>query len=67
MITAQELKQLILVRLESMPDTIRISVGSEGKELSKEDLVEHVKKEDSLGKMFIEMQLKYLRTMKTGF
>lgn len=67
MITAQELKQLVLVRLESMPDTIRISVGSEGKELSKEDLVEHVKKEDSLGKMIIEMQLKYLRTMKTGF
>lgn len=67
MITAQELKQLVLVRLESMPDTIRISVGSERKELSKEDLVEHVKKEDSLGKMIIEMQLKYLRTMKTGF
>lgn len=67
MITAQELKQLVLVRLESMPDTIRISVGAEGKELSKEDLVEHVKKEDALGKMIIEMQLKYLRAMKTGF
>ncbi len=67
MIKAQELKQLVLVRLESMPDTIRISVGSEEKELSKEDLVEHVKKEDSLGKMIIEMQLKYLRAMKEGF
>lgn len=50
-----------------MPDTIRVSIGSEGKELSKYDLIEHVKREDSLGKTIIEMQLRYLQAMKTGF
>ncbi len=67
MITSEEIKKLILLRLETMPETIRVSVGLEGKELGKEDLIEHVKKEDYLGKMIIEMQLRYLKSMKTGF
>jgi len=67
MIDQEEIKKLVLIRLESMPDTIRVSIGSEGNELSKEDLIEHVKKEDRLGKMIVEMQLNYLRAMKTGF
>lgn len=67
MITPDEIKKLVLLRLETMPETIRISVGSEGKELAKEDLIEHVKREDPLGKMIIEMQLRYLKAMKSGF
>lgn len=66
MMAAEEIKKLILARLEAMPDTIRVSLGSEGKELAKDDLIEHVKKEDPLGKMIIEMQLRYLKAMKTG-
>ncbi len=66
MINAEEIKKLVLTRLEAMPDTIRVSIGAEGKELAKNDLIEHVKKEDSLGKMIIEMQLRYLKAMKTG-
>ncbi len=67
MINSEEIKKLVLIRLETMPDTIRVSIGSEGKELSKYDLIEHVKREDSLGKTIIEMQLRYLQAMKTGF
>ena len=67
MISSEEIKRLVLLRLETMPETIRVSVGLEGKELSREDLIEHVKKDDYLGKMIIEMQLRYLKSMKTGF
>ena len=67
MITTEEIKKLVLLRLETMPETIRISIGLEGKELAREDLIDHVKKEDQLGKMIIEMQLRYLKSMKTGF
>jgi hypothetical protein len=66
MINTEEIKKLVLTRLEAMPDTIRVSIGTEGKELAKNDLIEHVKKEDSLGKMIIEMQLRYLQALKTG-
>ena len=59
----EELKKLILLRLETMPETIRVSIGREG-DLTKEQLIEHVKQGDELGKLIVEMQLKYLRSMK---
>lgn len=65
MISKEEEKKLVLVRLESMSDNIRISIGSEGK-LSKEDLIDHVKRGDKLGKLIVDMQIKYLRSLKTG-
>lgn len=67
MIDMEEIKKLVIVRLEAMPDSIRVSIGSEGKKLSKEDLIKHVKDKDKLGEMIVEMQLKYLKAMKTGF
>ena len=67
MIDHEEIKQLVLIRLEAMPDTIRVSLGSADQELSKMDLIEHVKNEDALGKKIIAVQLKYLKAMKTGF
>ncbi len=66
MVAPEEIKKLVLIRLEAMPDNIKIAIGSEG-ELSKKELIERVKKEDKLGKLIIDKQLKYLRAMKTGF
>lgn len=65
MISKEEEKKLVLARLETMSDNIKVSIGSEG-ELSKEDLIEHVKKGDKLGKLVIGMQIKYLRSLKSG-
>lgn len=66
MMVNEEIKKLVLVRLESMPSNIKIALGS-GEQLSKERLIEHVKNNDQLGKMIVDMQLKYLKSMKTGF
>jgi hypothetical protein len=63
--TSEEIKRLVLLRLESMPDSIKISIGSEG-ELTKEQLIDNVKRETDLGKLIVEMQMKYLRSMKRG-
>ena len=65
MVSRAEIKKLVLMRLEAMPSTIKISLGSNG-EMLKEDLIKHVKEEDELGKIFIEVQMEYLRSMK-GF
>lgn len=59
----KDLKELVLLRLEAMPSNIEISLGEFGV-LSKQDLIEHVRKEDSLGKLMVDMQLKYLQSMK---
>lgn len=66
MVSENEIKKLVLLRLETMPPNMKVSIGSVG-ELSKEDLIKHVKKEDDLGRQIIDMQLEYLRAMKSGF
>lgn len=62
---AQEIKKLILARLATMPDYIQVNLGSFG-QLGKDELIEHVKKGDTLGKKFIDVQMKYLRALKEG-
>jgi len=64
MVDPEEIKKLVLVRLESMPDNIKVSIGSMG-ELDRDELIKHVKEEDGLGKAIINMQIEYLRAMKT--
>jgi len=59
----EEIKKLVLVRLEAMSPEISVSMG--GKEFSKEDLIKEIKKESEIGKSIIEMQLAYLKAMKT--
>ena len=60
-----DIKKLVLARLETMPDYIQVNLGSFGT-LGKNELIQHVKKEDSLGKKFIDVQMKYLRALKEG-
>ena len=59
----QELKKLVLKRVESMPDTIRVSLGGEVN-LGRDDLIAHIKKEDELGKLIVEMQIVYIKSFK---
>ena len=63
MIAEAEIKKLVLMRLETMSDNVKVNLGSEG-ELTKADLINHVKSEDSLGKLFMEVQMEYLKSMK---
>jgi hypothetical protein len=58
-----EFKKLVLVRLQAMPSDISVHMGSVG-ELTREDLLEHVKKGDDLGRKIIAVQLRYIRAMK---
>lgn len=63
MVSAAEKEELVLCRLKAMPQSIRVSLGSGG-ELSRDDLIRHVKDGDRLGKLIVETQLDYLRSMK---
>ncbi len=63
MVSEEELKKLVIARLSSMPENIKVSIGAYGN-FSKYELMERVKKGDDLGKKIIEMQLFYLRSFK---
>ena len=62
----QEIKELVIARLKTLPDDKSISMGSEG-EFTKEDLVEHVEKGDGIGQKMIEIEMDFLRNLKKGF
>ena len=60
----EQLKRLVLERINVMPDTLRMAVGST--ELTKTDIVKHVRDEDEIGRQVIEMELSFLRDLASG-
>ena len=65
MVDYDEIKKIVLLRLESMSPDIRVSIGS-NKDLTKQDLIKEVNSDTDLGKLIVKMQLEYLRSMKKG-
>lgn len=61
----KDIKQLVILRLETMPANVKISIGSHG-EFGKNELIERVKKGDEIGKKIVAAQLHYLRSLKKG-
>ena len=59
---SEDIKNLVIARLETIPSNVEISIGSEGSFTIK-DLIERVEKQDDIGKKMIEMQLAYLRSL----
>ena len=65
MVREEEIKDLVIARLESLPENQKISIGSKG-EFNKYELIESVKKGDEIGKKIIEIELEFLRALKKG-
>ncbi|MBI2604009.1 MAG: hypothetical protein HYW56_00520 [Candidatus Harrisonbacteria bacterium] len=62
---SNDVKELVIARLDVLPSNRKISVGSEG-EFTKTELIEHVKGGDAIGKTIIELELEFLRALKDG-
>jgi len=61
----EEIKKMVIARLEVFPSDKKISIGSIG-ELTKKEMIENVEKETDIGEKIVEVQLNYLRTLKEG-
>lgn len=59
-----QLRDLVIARLSSIPKHIQLSVGSN--QYSIEDLVKSVEEGSEIGKQIVEMQLKYLQDLSSG-
>ena len=62
---SEDIKELVIARLDVLPADKKISIGSSG-EFTKSELIERVKKEDEVGRKVIEMELTFLRALKEG-
>jgi hypothetical protein len=63
--TEKEIIDLVVARLQNLPSNKEISIGSSG-EFTKAELIEHVKKNDEIGKKMIAIEMDFLRSMKEG-
>lgn len=61
---SEELKQLVIERIKSIPSNLQISVG--GTEYSKNEILDHVQKGDEIGKQMAEIQLQFLKDLTSG-
>lgn len=62
---SEELKELVIARIDVLPKNKKISIGSIG-EFTKGELIERIKKGDEVGKKIIELELTFLRALKDG-
>ncbi len=61
----EDLKRIVMARLEVFPFDKKISIGSIG-ELTKEEMIENVRTETNLGEKMIAIELNYLQGLKNG-
>ena len=61
----QEIKKIVMARLETLSPDKKISMGPAG-EFSRDELIEHVKKGDPIGKKMMQVELEFLRALKKG-
>ena len=62
----EAMKKLAIARIEAqVPSNLRLSIGSYGS-MSKEKMIEHVKRGDEIGIKIVESQLRFLRAQASG-
>lgn len=61
----EDVKNLVIARLMTVPKNIKLSIGGLGT-FTTDELIERIKREDEVGKKVIEMQLYYLKSLKKG-
>ncbi len=62
---SEDVKELVIARLGIMPSTYKLSIGSEGT-FTRNQLIEHVRAEDSVGNQIARMQLNFIKALTTG-
>lgn len=64
--TDPEIKKLVIWRIDTgVPQNFKLSIGNKGS-FDKEELKEHVEKEDEIGLEIINMQLKFIKDLSSG-
>jgi len=60
-----EIKELVLARLNVMPPNYKLSVGNKGT-FTKDQLIESVKKGDEIGQQIVLIQMNFIKALTSG-
>ena len=61
----KEIIELVVARLQTLPDGVGISIGSDG-DYTKKELIAHVEHHDAVGRKIIDAEMGFLRALKEG-
>jgi len=61
----EELKEAVIMRIDAISSNLKLFIGG-GKSMSKEEMIEHVKREDETGKHIIRSHLSFMKAVASG-
>ncbi len=61
----KDIKELVKARLNVLPKNVSVSIGQEGT-YSRDELIDHVNKEDNIGQKVTQVEMEFLQAIKTG-
>lgn len=61
----KDIIELVIARLQTLPEDKDISIGSFG-EFTKDEIINRVRSGDEVGKKMIEIEMSFLRLIKEG-
>ncbi|OGG87076.1 hypothetical protein A3B87_03660 [Candidatus Kuenenbacteria bacterium RIFCSPHIGHO2_02_FULL_39_13] len=61
----KDMKELVKARLNVLPKNVSVSIGQEGT-FNREELIEHVDKEDNIGQKITQVEMEFLQAIKKG-
>lgn len=62
----KDIKETVIARIEAQtPSNMKLSVGSQGS-LTKEELINHIKKGDEIGQQVVDAHLTFLKALANG-
>lgn len=64
--TNEELKKIVIERLKTMPEDLKVSLGDKEGFLSKDEIIENIENETDTGKQILQIQINYIRSLKKG-
>lgn len=62
---SEDMKELVITRIEAIPSDLRLSIGG-GESITKEQMIEHVKKEDKIGRHIVMMHISFIKAVARG-
>lgn len=62
----EEARELVIERIKATSNNLKICIGSQNTEYSRQEILETLKEDSELSKEIIDVQLKYLRDMASG-
>lgn len=63
--TEQDIQNLVIERLRTLPENREISIGANG-DFTKYDLIRHVEANDDVGQKIVQIEMSFLRGLKEG-